>query len=90
MAQSEDKVLDGVIFSLSGYVNPERATLRDQGMSLGASYRPEFSPQCTHLVSAFEYTPRGDAARQAGICIVSGAWIQECKNASRRLPEGGS
>lgn len=43
-------VLRGVVFALSGYVNPRRAAVRDAALRLGARYRPDWGPGCTHLV----------------------------------------
>ena len=43
-------VLDGVIFALSGFQNPLRSQIRDQGLKLGAKYRPDWTDDCTHLV----------------------------------------
>lgn len=42
--------LKGVVFVLSGYVNPKRSNLRDAAMALGAKYSPDWGPKCTHLV----------------------------------------
>lgn len=48
--RDESAVLRGVVFALSGYVNPQRAALRDTGLRLGARYRPAVGADCTHLV----------------------------------------
>lgn len=43
--------LKGVIFVLSGFQNPERSTIRDMGLKLGAKYRPAWDENCcTHLM----------------------------------------
>lgn len=49
---------DGVVFALSGFVNPERSTLRSQALEMGAVYRPDWTPDCTLLVCAFPNTPK--------------------------------
>jgi DNA-repair protein XRCC1 len=82
-------VLDGVILSLSGYVNPERKSLRETAAMLGAVYRPDWSADCTHLICAFSKTPKIDLALRSGGVIVRGDWISECYKARRKLPEGG-
>lgn len=46
------------MFVLSGFVNPERSTLRSQALEMGAEYKPDWSPDCTLLVSAFSNTPK--------------------------------
>lgn len=45
-----NSILRGVIFALSGFVNPLRSEIRDKGMKLGAKYRPDWTDDCTHLV----------------------------------------
>jgi hypothetical protein len=47
---SKKPVLNGVIFALSGFQNPLRSQIRDQGIKLGAKYRPDWTDECTHLV----------------------------------------
>lgn len=49
---------DGVVFVLSGFVNPERGTLRSQALDMGAEYRPDWTSDCTLLVCAFANTPK--------------------------------
>ena len=49
---------DGVVFVLSGFVNPERSTLRSQALDMGAEYRPDWTSDCTLLVCAFANTPK--------------------------------
>lgn len=46
------------MFVLSGFVNPERSTLRSQALAMGAEYRPDWSSDCTLLVCAFPNTPK--------------------------------
>ena len=45
-----DAVMRGVVFVLSGFQNPERGQLRDKAVSMGASYRKDWTRDCTHLV----------------------------------------
>lgn len=49
---------DGVVFVLSGFVNPERATLRSRALEMGAEYRPDWTSDCTLLVCAYSNTPK--------------------------------
>lgn len=49
---------EGVVFVLSGFVNPERSTLRSQAIEMGASYRADWNSDCTLLVCAFPNTPK--------------------------------
>lgn len=46
-----EKILEDVVFVLSGYQNPERATYRSHAVAMGAHYRPDWKDgECTHLV----------------------------------------
>lgn len=49
---------EGVVFVLSGFVNPERSTLRSQALEMGAKYQPDWNSDCTLLVCAFPNTPK--------------------------------
>lgn len=44
------QTLKGVVFALSGYVNPLRSEIRDKGLKMGAKYRPDWTDECTHLM----------------------------------------
>ncbi|KAF8563409.1 hypothetical protein P879_10295 [Paragonimus westermani] len=69
--------LSDVIFSLSGYQNPLRNELRKKALNLGATYRQNWSTDCTHLVCAFPNTPKFKEAKNKSI-IVSDKWIEQC------------
>ncbi|KAK3128371.1 hypothetical protein QOZ80_6BG0460630 [Eleusine coracana subsp. coracana] len=71
------KLLDGVVFVLSGFVNPERSTLRSQALDMGAEYRPDWSPDCTLLVCAFANTPKFRQVQSDNGTIISKDWISE-------------
>ncbi|XP_068035178.1 DNA repair protein XRCC1 [Anomalospiza imberbis] len=62
----QSPVLGGVVLALSGFQNPLRAHLRAAAAALGAEYRPDWTPECTHLVCAFARTPKAARARQQG------------------------
>lgn len=44
------KLFEGVNFVFSGYVNPERGTLRQKAIDMGAKYKPDWDSSCTHLM----------------------------------------
>ncbi|KAF5405045.1 hypothetical protein PHET_01418 [Paragonimus heterotremus] len=69
--------LSDVIFSLSGYQNPLRNELRKKALDLGATFRQNWSTDCTHLICAFPNTPKFKEAKNKGI-IISDKWIQQC------------
>ncbi|KAJ1257941.1 hypothetical protein BS78_10G035300 [Paspalum vaginatum] len=71
------KLLDGVVFVLSGFVNPERSTLRSQALDMGAEYRPDWTSDCTLLVCAFANTPKFRQVQADNGTIISKDWISE-------------
>ncbi|ERE52565.1 DNA repair protein XRCC1 [Cricetulus griseus] len=48
--QELGKILQGVVVVLSGFQNPFRSELRDKALELGAKYRPDWTPDSTHLM----------------------------------------
>ncbi|GAB2293575.1 hypothetical protein Dimus_027784 [Dionaea muscipula] len=72
------KLLEGVVFVLSGFVNPERGTLRSQALEMGAEYQPDWNSNCTLLVCAFPNTPKFRQVEGECGTIVSKEWITEC------------
>lgn len=48
--KSFHKLLEGVVIAFSGYVNPERGTLRQKAIDMGAKYKPDWDNSCTHLM----------------------------------------
>lgn len=44
------KLLDGVVLVFSGYVNPERGTIRQKALDMGARYKADWDNSCTHLM----------------------------------------
>ncbi|XP_045537004.1 LOW QUALITY PROTEIN: DNA repair protein XRCC1 [Papilio machaon] len=88
-AGDQREVLRGVVFALSGFVNPQRAALRDLALALGARYRPDWTPDCTHLVCAFPNTPKLKkvVASAPHAHVVSADWLHACQRTRRREPE---
>ncbi|XP_061204911.1 DNA repair protein XRCC1-like, partial [Neopsephotus bourkii] len=79
-------ILAGVVVALSGFENPLRGQLRAAAVAMGAEYSPDWTPRCTHLVSAFSRTPKAARARAMGGLLVSPDWIWDCQRRGRRLP----
>ena len=52
------KIMDGVVFAISGYVNPERARIRDAAVKMGAKYERDINTNVTHLICAVPNTPK--------------------------------
>ncbi|CAL0324138.1 unnamed protein product [Lupinus luteus] len=85
-SKSFNKLLDGVVFVLSGFVNPERGMLRSQALEMGADYQPDWNSDCTLLVCAFSNTPKFRQVEADCGTIVSKDWIVECYT-QRKLVE---
>ncbi|CAI0422607.1 unnamed protein product [Linum tenue] len=77
------KLLEGVVFVLSGFVNPERATLRSNALDMGAEYRPDWGSDCTLLVCAYSNTPKFRQVEADCGTIVRKEWILECYSQKR-------
>ncbi|CAG9582915.1 unnamed protein product [Danaus chrysippus] len=80
-------VLSGVVFSISGYVNPRRASVRAAALRMGARYTPDVTHDCTHLICAFPNTPKLRLVRD-GVAVVKAEWIEDCLHSGTRLKEG--
>ncbi|XP_015749133.1 PREDICTED: DNA repair protein XRCC1-like [Acropora digitifera] len=74
----------GVVFVLSGFVNPERGNLRDKALQMGAQYKQDWNRECTHLVCAFANTPKFNQVKGKGK-IVTKKWIFDSFAKSKRL-----
>ncbi|KAK4428067.1 DNA-repair protein XRCC1 [Sesamum alatum] len=72
------KLMEGVVFVLSGFVNPERGVLRSQMLEMGAEYQPDWNSSCTLLVCAFANTPKFRQVKADGGTVISKDWISEC------------
>ncbi|XP_029780166.1 DNA repair protein XRCC1 [Suricata suricatta] len=84
--QELGKILQGVVVVLSGFQNPFRSELRDKALELGAKYRPDWTPDSTHLICAFANTPKYSQVLGLGGCIVRKEWVLDCHRMRRRLP----
>ncbi|CAN4098365.1 unnamed protein product [Withania somnifera] len=80
------KLMEGVVFVLSGFVNPERGTLRSQALEMGAKYQVDWNSDSTLLVCAFANTPKFRQVEADNGTIVSKDWITECYK-QRKLVE---
>ncbi|XP_043683863.1 DNA repair protein XRCC1 [Vespula pensylvanica] len=81
------ELLQGISFSLSGYVNPQRDEIRKKALSMGARYIgiPNESNACSHLICAFRNTPKYLQLRNYSK-IVSHMFIEDCYNKRKRFP----
>ncbi|XP_078381815.1 DNA repair protein XRCC1-like [Oculina patagonica] len=82
---SFDEIMKGVVFVMSGFVNPERGNLRDKALQMGAQYRQDWGKGCTHLICAFANTPKFNQVKGKGK-IVTKKWITDCFKKNKRLP----
>ncbi|XP_013920598.1 PREDICTED: DNA repair protein XRCC1, partial [Thamnophis sirtalis] len=83
---SFQQLLQGTVFVLSGFQNPFRSELRDKALEMGAKYRPDWTPDSTHLICAFANTPKYSQVKGLGGTIVRKEWILDCHRTRRRLP----
>lgn len=74
------KLMEGVVFVLSGFVNPERGILRSQMLEMGAEYQPDWDSNSTLLVCAFPNTPKFRQVEADDGTIISKDWISQCYN----------
>ena len=44
------RIMEKVVFAMSGYQNPYRGELRDRAVAMGAKYKPDWGKGCTHLM----------------------------------------
>lgn len=82
---SFDEIMKGVVFVMSGFVNPERGNLRDKALQMGAQFRQDWGKGCTHLICAFANTPKFNQVKGKGK-IVTKKWITDCFKKNKRLP----
>ncbi|XP_075586320.1 DNA repair protein XRCC1 isoform X2 [Dermatophagoides farinae] len=80
-----EKLFDNVVFVLSGYQNPIRMELKQKALAMGAHYKPEWNSNCTHLICAFENTPKYRQVNHLGGKIVREQWINDSYDQRKRL-----
>ncbi|KAM7383090.1 hypothetical protein PAMP_002772 [Pampus punctatissimus] len=80
-----NKMMEGVVFVLSGFQNPFRGELREKALDMGAKYRPDWTPDSTHLICAFANTPKYSQVKSAGGIIVRKEWVMDCHKRKQKL-----
>ncbi|XP_054718123.1 DNA repair protein XRCC1-like [Uloborus diversus] len=80
------KILDKVVFTLSGFVNPLRSEIRDKALEMGARYKADWDKTCTHLICAFINTPKYIQVNKESGRIVSQDWIHDSYKNKTRMP----
>ncbi|XP_026861149.2 DNA repair protein XRCC1 isoform X1 [Electrophorus electricus] len=80
-----NKIMEGVVFVLSGFQNPFRGELRDKALAMGARYRPDWTPDSTHLICAFANTPKYSQVKAAGGLIVHKEWVLDCHKRKQKI-----
>ncbi|XP_078478751.1 LOW QUALITY PROTEIN: DNA repair protein XRCC1-like [Lampetra planeri] len=79
------QIMEGVVFVLSGFQNPFRGELREKALDMGAKYRPDWTPDSTHLICAFANTPKYSQVKSAGGIIVRKEWVIDCHKRKQQL-----
>ncbi|KAI4903087.1 hypothetical protein NFI96_013335 [Prochilodus magdalenae] len=80
-----NKIMEGVVFVLSGFQNPFRGELREKALAMGAKYRPDWTPDSTHLICAFSNTPKYAQVKAAGGMIVRKEWVMDCHKRKQKV-----
>ncbi|XP_029928636.1 DNA repair protein XRCC1 isoform X2 [Myripristis murdjan] len=80
-----NRIMEGVVFVLSGFQNPFRGELRDKALAMGAKYRPDWTPDSTHLICAFANTPKYSQVKSAGGIIVRKEWVIDCHKRKQKI-----
>ncbi|XP_043113645.1 LOW QUALITY PROTEIN: DNA repair protein XRCC1 [Puntigrus tetrazona] len=80
-----NRIMEGVVFVLSGFQNPFRGELRDKALAMGARYRPDWTPDSTHLICAFANTPKYSQVKAAGGVIVRKEWVMDCHKTKQKI-----
>ncbi|XP_050988094.1 DNA repair protein XRCC1 isoform X2 [Labeo rohita] len=80
-----NRIMEGVVFVLSGFQNPFRGELRDKALAMGARYRPDWTPDSTHLICAFANTPKYSQVKAAGGIIVRREWVMDCHKTKQKI-----
>ncbi|XP_054637066.1 DNA repair protein XRCC1 isoform X3 [Dunckerocampus dactyliophorus] len=79
------RIMEGVVFVLSGFQNPFRGELREKALEMGAKYRPDWTPDSTHLICAFTNTPKYSQVKSAGGIIVHKEWVMDCHKRKQKI-----
>nr|XP_046254927.1 DNA repair protein XRCC1 isoform X2 [Scatophagus argus] len=79
------QIMEGVVFVLSGFQNPFRGELREKALDMGAKYRPDWTPDSTHLICAFANTPKYSQVKSAGGIIVRKEWVIDCHKRKQKI-----
>uniref|UniRef100_UPI0037E8A5C7 DNA repair protein XRCC1 n=1 Tax=Semicossyphus pulcher TaxID=241346 RepID=UPI0037E8A5C7 len=79
------RLMEGVVFVLSGFQNPFRGELREKALEMGAKYRPDWTPDSTHLICAFANTPKYSQVKSAGGIIVRKEWVMDCHKRKQNI-----
>ncbi|KAM4567474.1 DNA repair protein XRCC1 isoform 2-T3 [Fundulus diaphanus] len=80
-----NRILEGVVFVLSGFQNPFRGELREKALEMGAKYRTDWTPDSTHLICAFANTPKYSQVKSAGGIIVRKEWVMDCHKRKQKI-----
>lgn len=81
-----NRIMEGVVFVLSGFQNPFRGELREKALDMGAKYRTDWTPDATHLICAFANTPKYSQVKSAGGIIIRKEWVLDCHKRKQKIP----
>ncbi|KAK6632973.1 hypothetical protein RUM43_012716 [Polyplax serrata] len=79
------KLMEDVVFVISGFQNPLRGNIRSLALEMGAKYFPDWNDRCTHLICACQNTPKFNQVKGKGK-IVRKEWLEKCHADRKRYP----
>ena len=77
---------EGVTCAVVNYSEADTAAVRNELQMLGARVRERYTPDCTHLMTPYQYGADYEAALRDNRIIVSYAWLEDCLTARRVVP----
>ena len=80
-----NKLMEDVVFCISGIQNPLRGDVRQKAIEMGARYKGDWDGSCTHLICAFVNTPKFNQVKGKGK-IVRKEWIEKSHENKKRFP----
>ncbi|KAA6399679.1 MAG: hypothetical protein EZS28_004798 [Streblomastix strix] len=83
--KTNQDILGGLTFVLSGFINPERGDLVNMIVKMGAAYTNDFSEKVTHVVGSSPLGPKVIQGKADGLVVVNAKWLRDCYKQKKRL-----
>ena len=82
------EIMDGVMFTVSGFPATMRDKIRKKAVAMGATYSHKWDDSCTHLICDSTGAAKYNLAKRAGAIIVRREWV-EASHANKRMQPWG-